>query len=225
MADLLEVPLLGLPAAGRPVSAAAAGGGTLSPAADDGGSGAYSGGGFVALSTGGQISSRLLSMRSAAALLELPQVPLPPPPDDFADGFADENLLPNGRQPAHRQRRTSHQRQQNSHQQSWQYDSSCCRQQDRKQAESSAELQQLSAEVLPGQASWLQAEQHVDALWQSLPLDADRLAHGSRTTGSSGGSDADSSTVSSSVSRGQASFVGRMLSAVLLLGHRLAYLL
>ena len=37
--------------------------------------------GFVASSTGGQISSRLLSMRSAAALLELPQVnPFPAPP-------------------------------------------------------------------------------------------------------------------------------------------------
>lgn len=30
--------------------------------------------GFLAYSTGGQISSRLLSMRSAVALLELPQV-------------------------------------------------------------------------------------------------------------------------------------------------------
>ena len=32
------------------------------------------GGEFVAHSTGGQISSRLLSMRSANALLEMPQV-------------------------------------------------------------------------------------------------------------------------------------------------------
>lgn len=226
MADLLEVPLLGLPAAGRPASAA---GGSSSPAADDS-SDVYSGGGFVALSTGGQISSRLLSMRSAAALLELPQVPLSPPPDDFTDGFADENLHPVSWQPAHSQRRPqgrSHQRQHELRQQSLRYDSSSDLQWPSSLAESqsAAERPQLPAEVLPGQAPWLQAEQHFDALWQSLPLDPSRVAAGSRTTGSSGGSNADSSTVSSSISSEQASFVGRMLSAVLLLGHRLAYLL
>lgn len=40
----------------------------------EGPSGESDEGGFVAASTGGQISSRLLSMRSASALLELPQV-------------------------------------------------------------------------------------------------------------------------------------------------------
>ena len=224
MADLLEVPLLGLPAAGRPATSASAG--ASPPAADGGGSDVYSGGGFMALSTGGQISSRLLSMRSAAALLELPQVPISPPHDDFADGFADENLLPVSWQPARRQRRPlgpAHQRQHEVRQQSWLCDSSSSSQETSGGAKSAAEQQQqLPAEVLPGQALWLQPEQHFDALWQSLPLDAGRVAHGSRTTGSS---DADSCTVSSSVSRGQASFVGRMLSAVLLLGHRLAYLL
>ena len=225
---MLEVPLLGIPAAGRPASAA---GGALLPAADDGGgSDMYSGGGFVALSTGGQISSRLLSMRSAAALLELPQVPMSPPHDDFADAFANENLHPALRQPALQQRRPlgpPHQRQQGMHQQSWQRDGSSSPQRPSSRAEPTAERQQLPSELPPSQDLWLQPQQHFDALWQSLPLDAGRVAHGSGSTSSSSSrsSNADSSTVSSSISSGQASLIGRMLSAVLLLGHRLAYLL
>ena len=185
----------------------------------------------MALSTGGQISSRLLSMRSAAALLELPQVPLPQlftPPDDFTDGFADENQLPVPWQPAPQRVRPlgpSHQRQQDAHQRSWQHDSSSSPQRPSSRAEPAAERQQLPSEVLPSQDLWLQPEQRFDALWQSLPLDASGVAHGSRSTSSGGSDAADSSTVSSSISSGQASFVGRMLSAVLLLGHRLAYLL
>lgn len=94
-----SVPPLGTPAAGwsaaelrasdsasmseldltsEPSGGSLPGGGSLSGSLRSGGNGngggGFSGGAFVALSTGGQISSRLLSMRSAAALLELPQV-------------------------------------------------------------------------------------------------------------------------------------------------------
>jgi len=71
-ASMSELDLTSEPSGGSPPR-----GGSLSSSlhsGGNGGGGGFSGYGFVALSTGGQISSRLLSMRSAAALLELPQV-------------------------------------------------------------------------------------------------------------------------------------------------------
>ena len=205
LGDLLEVPLLGVPAAGWPAA---------SPA--EAGDGDAENGGFVASSTGGQISSRLLSMRSAAALLELPQVHQTAAPP-LAEGFADENAHAGLWQPAHQQGQPAYQRQHPAQQGSWRNGSSSSSPICHSPMQFPGVQQPSSAGVLPSQLPWLQPEQHFDALWQWSPLDLDSVS----ITSSSIGDDADSIAASSS----DLTFVERLRSAVLLLGRGLAYLL